>query len=1542
MNHISGIFKNLYKIGIVVMIFVMASVSLPLANAAPVPSPILLVTNSAYSANPFGAYLGEILRAEGLNEYDQVDLSNVTSGKLSAYPVVVLTETTLTAAQATLFSGYVSAGGNLIAMRPDPQITGVFGLGTQAGTPLNNGYLKISSTATINGAVPGLGLATDTLQIYGSINRFNPASGSTVIASLYSDASTATPYPAVISGAYGSGRGVAFMYDLAKNIVYTRQGNPANANLDVDSDGTVRTIDLFEKTGGTSGWVDLNKVPIPQADMQQRLFANLIKELASPIEPLPQMWYFPGNAMTMLVMTGDAHANPTSYFQNEINSINAYNGKITFYLAIGSNPSPSNVLTWLPSGHTFGMHPYTYQPNNYPPYNITNLQQGYSVYNNWFTSYYSVAPYNIQMSRTVRNHQLAWAGWTDSADYAATYGIAMDTSFYDWGGWLQKTDGTWAHGYITGSGQPMKFARADGTLVPVYQQLTELVDEQMLGDIYPYLENLNAAQAITITQQMIDASLGGYYEALMTQNHVDYYSFGDPQVWAEGMMSYANTKGIPIWNADSWLNFTETRHDANYTNLVWNPTNKILNFTSNATSSTGANLTTMVPLNYGGNTLKGVLVDNVASPVTQKTVNGVNVGFVTTSAGSHNFVVSYGTAVATLTPTLAPTATNTSLPPTATSTSLPATATNTPIPGTATSTPLPATATNTPLPATATNTPLPATATPTPLPSNGSTLLLTTFTDLGQPCVITTNTHVSDAGGGAVSLAAVQADDFTSAALNPSLWTAGSWGGGAYSPTSNGGVLSVMTSGGGWVRSVPTYTHATIETVATFGSTAYQHIGFGSDGFSANRYFIFSTYNGDGHLHARVNNNVSEQNIDLGPLPSGPHRYRIEWTALDASHDQVAFYLDGVQQTVLSVTNVGASNFYLYLSNVSASVPLLVDAAQAAPAYQTSGTYQSCAYDAGTGSTWQSASWDPSLPSGSAVTVQVKTSADGATWSGWSALAAAGGSPVPSPARYIQFQLGLTGTSALSPLVNSVSLISNTAADATVTPLPATATNTPLPATATPLPPTSTPTGTATATPLPPTATNTPLPATATPLPPTATNTPLPATATSLPPTATNTPLPATATSLPPTATNTPLPATATAIPPTNTPLPATATPLPPTATNTPLPATATPLPPTATNTPLPATATPTNTSLPPTPTRTATATALPPTNTPLPATATPVPATATPIPPTATPLPATDTPTPLPSNGSTLLLTTFTDLGQPCVITTNTHVSDAGGGAVSLAAVQADDFTSAALNPSLWTAGSWGGGAYSPTSNGGVLSVMTSGGGWVRSVPTYTHATIEAVATFGSTAYQHIGFGSDGFSANRYFIFSTYNGDGHLHARVNNNVSEQNIDLGPLPSGPHRYRIEWTALDASHDQVAFYLDGVQQTVLSVTNVGASNFYLYLSNVSASVPLLVDAAQAAPAYQTSGTYQSCAYDAGTGSTWQSASWDPSLPSGSAVTVQVKTSADGATWSGWSALAAAGGSPVPSPARYIQFQLGLTGTSALSPLVNSVSLTSNAP
>ncbi len=42
---------------------------------------------------------------------------------------------------------------------------------------------------------------------------------------------------------------------------------------------------------------------VPQADIQQRLFARLVQQLLSEATPLPQLWYFPGTAKTMMVLT---------------------------------------------------------------------------------------------------------------------------------------------------------------------------------------------------------------------------------------------------------------------------------------------------------------------------------------------------------------------------------------------------------------------------------------------------------------------------------------------------------------------------------------------------------------------------------------------------------------------------------------------------------------------------------------------------------------------------------------------------------------------------------------------------------------------------------------------------------------------------------------------------------------------------------------------------------------------------------------------------------------------------------------------------------------------------------------------------------------------------------------------------------------------------------------------------------------------------------------------------------------------------------------
>jgi hypothetical protein len=686
----------------------------PASVSASTSASILLITDQNAS-NRFGPYLAEILRAEGFNAFDQRDIATVDSSLLQSYAVVLLAEMALDSAKVILLSNYVAGGGHLLAMRPDAQLASLFGL-VAVGSSQSDGYLKIVTSTTA-----GAGMTSSRLQIHGLVDRYT-LNGATQIAQLY-NGSTATAYPAVALASQGAGQAAMFAFDLAKNIVYMRQGNPANANVDVDGDGVLRTIDLFQSSSGTP-WVDRTRISIPQADEQMRLLSHMIEDFG--VSPLPRLWYFPDSAMTMLILTGDAHANQTGRYQAELDSLEAHGGKVTLYLAIGSDPSDQDMQAWRAEGHEFGIHPPSHADDQYEPYQIDSLQDGYDTYSGlngdggWWTLQYSSAK-----SRTVRNHQVAWSGWTDAAELEIAHGIAMDTNFYHWGPWLQNTNGSWPHGYITGSGQPMRFVRADGTILPLYQQLTQLVDEHLINGAGSGYENLDAAGATAISRQLIDASLAGDYAALMTQYHVDYYS-GAAQDWAEETLDYATSKGVLIWNADRWLDFTETRHDANFENVSWNVSNGQLSFGLESGTSTADMLTLMVPYSVAAGHLQSVKVDGITKTFAVKTVKGRQYGFFNVAPGSRQILATYpGTSpTSTSTPTSTPTNTPTNTPtgtvdstPTSTPTNTP---TNTPT-GTVDSTP---TSTNTPT-STPTNVPT-ATATATPKSTP-------TYTPVGLP-----------------------------------------------------------------------------------------------------------------------------------------------------------------------------------------------------------------------------------------------------------------------------------------------------------------------------------------------------------------------------------------------------------------------------------------------------------------------------------------------------------------------------------------------------------------------------------------------------------------------------------------------------------------------------------------------------------------------------------------------------------------------------------------------------------------------------------------
>ena len=699
----------------------------------------------------------------------------------------------------------------------------------------------------------------------------------------------------------------------------------------------------------------------------------------------------------------------------------------------------------------------------------------------------------------------------------------------------------------------------------------------------------------------------------------------------------------------------------------------------------------------------------------------------------------------------APVATATPVLPTAT-------ATGTPLPPTATSTPAPPTATSTSAPPTATNT-------PTPPPS----AVHSTLADFQAACTVADGTLTTSTGDGAVGLDGAFRDDFTGPSLASSQWAGGTWSGGSYAPSFNGGAALISDPNGAFLHSQGTFATQTLEGVVEFGAGPWQHLGFASLNFEANRYFIFSTLNSSTNLFARTNNNSSEVQTDLGPLPSGRHRYRIEWSSLGNGQDQVRYWIDDTLRVTHTIA--AAPPLYIYASYSSGSAPALqLDALRVLPPYATSGSFTSCALDAGSGLRWTGVNWQASLPTSGSLAVAVRTSPDGLSWGAWTVVA--NGVPLSAPDRFIQYRLNLATTdSSLTPLVEAITLAR---VDATL-PYP------------------------------------TPLPT---------------ATATSVLPTATNTPV---------------LPTT-------------TSTPLPPTATST--------------------------------------------------------------------PVPLVD-----------VTHSTLADFQAACVVADGTLATSTGDGALGLDGAFRDDFAGPTLASAQWASGTWNGGSYAPSFSGGATLISNPNGAFLHSQATFTTRTLEGVVEFGAGPWQHLGFASLDFEANRYFIFSTINSSTNLFARTNNNSSEVRTDLGPLPSGRHRYRIEWSSLGNGQDQVRYWIDDTLRATHSIA--AAPPLYVYASYSSGSAPALqLDALRVVPPYATSGSFTSCALDAGATVNWTRTSWLATLPTGTSLSVEVRTSSDGLTWSAWTV--ATSGSALTAPNRFIQYRLNLATTdTSLTPLVESI-------
>ena len=951
-------------------------------------APILIVVDAD---NPYGRYYAEILRTEGLNLFHVAELTSLSSDTLSNYDLIILSELSLTETHVDLFSNWVVAGGKLIAMRPDPLLEALAGL-HRRGEILSDGYVAIAPTG------PGIGIVQETIQYHGAADLF-VVDDADILATLFSTASTATSYPAVILRSVGDkgGQVAVFAYDLARSIVYTRQGNPNWAGQERDATPPIRSNDLFYGNASFDpqpDWVNFGKIDIPQADEQQRFLVNLILTMTADKKPLPRLWYFPRDLRAVVVLTGDDHGTGDIVGRFErLKALSSPNCSVedwecvrtTAYLWYDrSHLSDAQAAAYADEGFEIAMHIDT-KCKDWTP---ASLRSDYSQQLGQFAGKYpSIAP-----PVTHRLHCIAWSDWATQAKVESEHGIRLDTNYYYYPPWTIKP------GLFTGSGMPMRFADSDGQVINVFQATTQMNDNH--DQSYP-----------TTIDALLDKALGPeeYYGAFVANMHLGTGDFGAIHPQAEAIIASAQARGVPVISARQLLDWIDARENTQFEAIEWNE--DALNFNLSALAN-ARGLQVMLPYRFDKRYVSEVYAHGAPIEYVIKTIKGVQYAVFDGTTARYSvhyspdtvspiitdltvvamseeaFAISWQTnenADATVFYGVSPTNL-------ADSVIAPGFALAHQVnlldlePGTThyyrvMSTDLAGNQSWFP----------PSDEAPLSFVMPIASVLDDTIEDFlagdASTCI-----YVAGNANGELMLAPAIGEEFRGTEL-PLGWT---------SEVSTDGVLVVnegqLQLERSRVWSEVTYSAGhSLEFLATFERVPNQHIGFSNSPTFDPPYnwIIFSTgWRGDG-VYVRVGSSITK--LIGSALLGEPHRYRIDWDESEAR-----FYVDDV--LVFSTQVTVEDERYLVMSSATAeNAELVVDWVRMGP-YTTSCQFVSRTIDVQASVCWRSAFWEMDAPRGTSIGLEYRLGFQDGTWSPF-LLLPLNPAPISKEARYIQYRL---------------------------------------------------------------------------------------------------------------------------------------------------------------------------------------------------------------------------------------------------------------------------------------------------------------------------------------------------------------------------------------------------------------------------------------------------------------------------------------------------------------------------------------------------------
>ncbi len=496
-------------------------------------TPILVLVRSHQQENMFGRYTGEMLKLDGINSFDIVDMDTTEDWLAGDPSVVILTRCRLRNPEQDRLLEYVREGGRLIVFRPSYRLGNALGL-TAKFTVTHGAYLLPDADHPVS-----RGLPHEPIQCHWPTEHWGLGSlpgGAEVIAHDYADVSSASGLPAIVSFGLGNGEVALCFYDPPAAVARLRFGNPDLASINTMGFPYYgRTGDLF------TNYFDLSRGHLPQADLHCNLLSNLVSHLSA--EPICRLWYYrTPEQRSALPMRSDDDWSTPDQFHALCSAVEQHNGHCTFYLVRDTKLPDSEVAAWLERGHNFGYHSNPMTDED--PYFAMEDTLRSDAEN--FRNRYGFTP------RTMQSHCGFWRGYMDLVPVLHDIGIRMAVSY----SCLLETYGK----YMCGSSRPMKFVNEHGRIVDVYGQATLIYDDASIQDMLTNEVDTELAKVA----KTLDYAVSVTYSPFGFQSHpVSFATYSAAYIC--GCMDLAKERGVPVLSMDEWLELTQSRYEAQLT-----------------------------------------------------------------------------------------------------------------------------------------------------------------------------------------------------------------------------------------------------------------------------------------------------------------------------------------------------------------------------------------------------------------------------------------------------------------------------------------------------------------------------------------------------------------------------------------------------------------------------------------------------------------------------------------------------------------------------------------------------------------------------------------------------------------------------------------------------------------------------------------------------------------------------------------------------------------------------------------------------------------